>query len=548
MKAIEKLLQKAEGTGRYCRGQVVLSILDAMQFFPELAPFAELYRDEIEFYRRGTFPTTPQKPAAIYDIDRVKPGEFVRLPKQYRRFFARAENGTGWRSFKGFDPQLGYKIAHGEIDIRRGADSPWGMKWLSGQIYTSILAWAIHAQHICQFGKLAPLPLPVIVTDIKEVYWDERMTLVEKLDLGGNRNYPWTPGHTEYCRLARHDMISGWIDALPDTMLARAIRETMHADAEGLGGVVYDMYPSLRLEMPTFFTNENIFQQNNYALALEQPLSEANALAAKVISFIEQKLRVDSDEWSQVRAKNLGVLIGLCRVLKINMLSFGVEASNIAADGSLPDLDTIQYRRDSIEWMSGEPLPPSVDFRYTAVRSNLQKFEAVKASKDLPRLSDSTIEEYILNGLTDVTNSNRTIKLRTKKQKDPSAVMHLLDTKLTLDNTIRFPGLPRYSITQGMPWPEGFVFLRCIGTGDNPPEVWFSLAVVGEFAALEVHHRDRNGVYQRLPGDYFHLSLKRLPRDFMDYLEEYIRLFLREGISEIIIYPDHVTKLKMEEV
>jgi hypothetical protein len=539
MNAVSKLMQISQDTGRFCTGEVVLTILDAAECFPELARFADFYRGEIATFEQGTFPITPNKPAPLHSIPMLPAGSFVRLPKQYRRFFARTD--AGWRSFKGFDPYLGYQIAHGQIDIHRGADSPWGMKWLSGQIYTSILTWAIHAEHVCRFGTLASLPLPVLVADIKKINWLGHLQSVEEIDLGGNRNYLWTPGQTDTCKQAREGIVQKWIDALPDTMLSQAIRQWMDPAAEGLGGVMYDMHPLLRLQMPTFFTSDNLFQQQNYASAIEYPLERSGELAQATLAFMGNVLRDDSETLTAARAENLGVLIGLCCELKINVLSFGVEASNIAIDGSLPDLDTIQYRKDSIEWLSREPLPYVADFRYTGIRRNLQDFEAVKAAQGWTRVSDHDIEMHLRNGLCAATGGAHNSPARaSEEKKTPTEVMQWLDETLRIENTIVYPALPRYELSDDMPWPEGLTFLKVRGVGNNPPEVWFTLALVGDFAAMEVHHRDHAGVYNRLPGDYFHTSLTELPRSFLDYLEEYIRLFLNDGISEVIFYPDHI--------
>jgi len=546
MNAINQLLQTAMNAGRFCTGQVVISIIDAASYFPELMPFALIYKSEIAAFKKGYFPTSPKEPAAIYDMENLLPGHFMRLPKQYRRFFGRVDTGTGWRSFKGFDPQLGYKIAHDSINIRRGADSPWGMKWLSGQIYTSILTWAIHAEHIRRFGKLAPLPLPVSVIDIEKINWEGSLQAVESLNLMGNRNYPWTPGATDYCKQAREKIVSAWVDALPDTTIGQAIKEQMDPKAEGLGGVIYDMYPFLRLEMPVFFSADNKFQHTNYTLALERPLSEVTAVAEKTMTFIDQILTEDTEVYSKSRAENLGVLIGLCQELKINVLSFGVEASNIALDGSLPDLDTIQYRTDSIEWIADSPMPLSIDFRYSGILQNLKNFESLKENKHLSRLDDLLIENSLRGGLYSIVGGTYESVDNIENYCSPSTVMTALDSKLTVENTIRYPNLPHYIASSNMPHPEGFIFLRCKGTGNNPPEVWFTLAVVDDFAALEVHHKDSQGKYDRLPGDYFHVLSEQIPRSFLDYLEEYIRLFLSNGISEVVFYPEIVLTLKME--
>jgi hypothetical protein len=537
--SVEKLIANAQNSERYGEGEVVLSLFDVGEMFPELQNYVGQYAQEIQVFKKGIFPITPKQPASFVEIEEMEDGSFLRLPKQYRRFFGYLGSDQ-WRSFKGFDPVLGECIIRGKIDIRRGVDSPLGMKWLSGQIYTSVLAWAIHAEHIRRFGELANLPLPIVVMREDNIFWGKEIVSVADIDLQGNRNYLWSPGKTSECLQKRSGIVQRWLELLPDTCLSSVIRRYVDSSQEWLGGVVYDMRPVMRLDTPKFFTAGLMWQQENYTKALERPLRDTEMLFAKTEVKINSFLRQDTSRWTEERARNAGRFLGICRRLRINVLSFGIEPSNIDLRGSLPDMDTLQYRRDSIEFLGGiDALPPAADFRFLGLVKYLTDFEKLKSERGFSSLSKEDISQFLASALQAVgeltekpSNCEKFITC------SPDQVMLILDQRLTVQSTISHPSIPCYQLSSDMPAPEGVPFLLL--ESPDGSRVVFNLLRLSDFVYLDVHHYGVGGQHEQLPGDYFPCSLDKLPCEFFDYIEEYMRTHLRKGISRLILYLEHI--------
>jgi hypothetical protein len=430
---LDTVLDNAKKNGRYYHISPVISILDPISYqtFPLLATYCqENFADILEVIsKEEILPSSPSNPKGLFE--HIEPGEMFKDMKNYRRSFIRIghDNSTDSNlSIKGAELYTGLEMAEKKMFFGvPWFDSPVGHKWLSGSVLTHWLTWQTLENGLKANGRLADMPIPLSVYTNESVFFEGKIIPLSNFTLGGHPHYQWNVENHEWHVKRRNQAVKDWVTLMPgkehelysgEFLWADPLKDilnTIASNGDALGSALYAMKPSFRIEHFIRFLNPN---PSSITLAENNAFLDAyNFLMGRDVrrQYIENlTTHATNDDFSRTIkcAEDFGYVTALMRVSGISMLSYMTESSNMALEGTFPDLDVMQLRYYTEEFGGRDMLkdrkmrrPFNTDNRGRDVVEHLKNYTLVEQSfnNNLVALSEAQIarelEESYTKGL-----------------------------------------------------------------------------------------------------------------------------------------------------